>query len=113
MKRNVNELIDTIYRYYSRGIDITNDNIAWALTPKKDRGYWYVSTDGCLRKEWLAHWLDRLDSPIHETPIAVRARAAGAELEALVAAWDGNGSPTDAMVAWASDFLASWVVDEK
>jgi hypothetical protein len=88
-------------------------HIAWVLTPKKDRGCWHVSTDGSLRKEWLAHWLDRLHSPIDETPIAVRARAAGAELEALVAAWDGNGSPTDAMVVWASDFLASWVVDEK
>ena len=88
-------------------------HIAWALTAKKDRGYWYVSTDGSLRKEWLAHRLDRLHSPIDETPITVRARAAGAELEALVAAWDGNGSPTDEMVVWASDFLASWVVDEK
>jgi hypothetical protein len=49
---------------------------------------------------------------IVETPITLRAMAAARELEALIAAWDGEGAPPDAMVAWASGFLANWVTEE-
>jgi hypothetical protein len=34
--------------------------------------------------------------------------AAAQELEALIAAWNGTNPPPDAMVAWASSFLANW-----
>jgi hypothetical protein len=35
--------------------------------------------------------------------------AAERELEALIGAWEGAGAPSNAMVAWASSFLADWV----
>jgi hypothetical protein len=67
---------------------------------------------GVLRKEdvlWLLAWIrPLLEAP--ETPRGIAAKreleAAMREFEALVAAWDGEGAPPDAMVAWASSFLA-------
>jgi hypothetical protein len=47
-----------------------------------------------------------------ESPVTLRAMSAARELEALVTAWEGDGAPSDAMVAWASSFLASWDVGE-
>ena len=43
-----------------------------------------------------------------ESPRTLRAMAAAQEFEALIAAWNGTGPPSDAMVAWASSFLAGW-----
>ncbi len=50
-----------------------------------------------------------LDPPVTPRGIAARREleAATRELEALIAAWDGDGAPLDAMAAWASRVLAS------
>jgi hypothetical protein len=77
-----------------------------------------VTIDGIFRKEHglqtLAEIRRLIESP--ETPcgIAAKGKLEGAmrEFEALIAAWDGNGAPPDAMVAWASSFLASWDAGE-
>jgi hypothetical protein len=76
--------------------------------------YAVVSTDGILRKErvlWaLAEIRKLLDLAVTPRVIAARGEleAATRDFEALVAAWDGDGAPSDAMVAWASNFLARW-----
>ena len=76
--------------------------------------YCVVKTDGILRKEDGLKILAEIRLLIEPTvtPRSIAARheleAATRELEALIAAWDGNGAPPDAMVAWASSFLASW-----
>ncbi|AUX25511.1 uncharacterized protein SOCEGT47_060580 [Sorangium cellulosum] len=78
-----------------------------------------VETDGVLRKEHLIEALAKihvlLEPPI--TPCGIAAKreleAATRELEALVAGWDGEGEPPVSMVAWASSFLASGLVDSE
>jgi hypothetical protein len=72
-----------------------------------------VETDEGLGKDELLAalaWIRQLDEP-PQTPRDLAARseveAATRELEALITAWDGEGAPSDAMVAWASRFLAS------
>jgi hypothetical protein len=90
-------------------------HIAWPLIPKT-RGavYGMVSTDGVLHKEEVLGalaWIRPLiESPVTPRGIAAKGELEGAtrKLEALIAAWDGNGAPSDAMLAWASSFLASW-----
>ncbi len=78
------------------------------------KGYCVVSVDGMLRKELglqtLAEIRRLIESPETPCSMAAKGKLEGAmgELEALVAAWDGNGAPSDAMVAWASSLLASW-----
>ena len=77
-------------------------------------GYCVVTIEGIFRKEHglqtLAEIRRLIESPETPCSIAVKGKLEGAmgELEALIAAWDGNGAPSDAMVAWASSFLASW-----
>jgi hypothetical protein len=80
--------------------------------------YWAVETDGVLHKEEVLKLLARirplLDPPMTPRGIAAKREleAATRELEVLIAAWEGDGVPPDAMVAWAKSFLANWVVDE-
>ncbi|WP_437924627.1 hypothetical protein WMF37_37235 [Sorangium sp. So ce291] len=74
--------------------------------------YWSASTDGFLHKDKMQEELARM-RPHDESPKTLRAMAAKRELEALIAAWDGEGEPPAAMVAWASSFLASWPLDPK
>ncbi|WP_437663031.1 hypothetical protein [Sorangium sp. So ce1182] len=69
-----------------------------------------ISTDGYLHKDKMLEELARM-RPYDESPDTFRAMAAKRELEALVSAWDGEGEPPASMVAWASSFLASWLVD--
>ncbi|MGK3998164.1 hypothetical protein [Sorangium sp. So ce1024] len=69
-----------------------------------------ASTDGFLHKDKMLEELARM-RPHDESPETFRAMAAKRELEALVAAWDGEGEPPAAMVAWASRFLDSWLVN--
>ncbi|WP_438020371.1 hypothetical protein WMF18_15420 [Sorangium sp. So ce315] len=93
--------------------------IAWSLMPEVQSGssYWVMTTDGVLRKEEvlrvLAKARELMDPP--KTPRGIDSRreleAAIREIEALVAGWDGEGEPPASMVAWASNFLASWLVD--
>ena len=86
-------------------------HIWYALLPPEMQGYFVASTDGVLRKDEMLLALARVRL-IVESPITLRAMAAARELEALIAAWDGKGAPPDAMVAWASGFLANWVTEE-
>jgi hypothetical protein len=78
------------------------------------KGYCVVSIEGILRKEdglnILAGIRRLIESPVAPCGIAAKGKLEGAmrKIEALVAAWDGNGAPSDAMVAWASSFLAGW-----
>ncbi len=78
------------------------------------KGYCVASIDGILRKEHGLQTLTAIrrliESPETPCSIAAKGKLEGAmrELEELLAAWDGNGAPSDAMVAWASSFLASW-----
>jgi hypothetical protein len=78
---------------------------------------WSAEIDEVLRKEEvlkaLAMIRPLLDPPVTPRGIAARREleAAMREFEALVAAWDGDGAPSDAMVAWASSLLASSVFD--
>ena len=96
-------------------------HIVWTLMPKTNGAFsGTASTDGVLRKEELlnvlATWIrPRLDPTTTPRGIAARPQleAATRELEELLAAWDGNGAPSDAMVAWASSFLASWDADKR
>jgi len=82
------------------------------------KGYCVVSIDGILRREdgsgILAQIRRLIESPVAPCGIAAKGKieAAARALEELLAAWDGNGAPSDAMVAWASSFLASWDGDE-
>ena len=82
------------------------------------KGYCLVTIDGILRKEEgsgiLAQIRRLIESSVAPCGIAAQGKieAAMREFEALLAAWDGNGAPSDAMVAWASSFLASWDGDE-
>jgi hypothetical protein len=82
------------------------------------KGYCMVSMEGILRKEdalgILAQIRRLIESPVAACGIAAKGKieAAAREFEALIAAWDGEGAPSDAMVAWASSFLASWDGDE-
>ncbi|WP_437951243.1 hypothetical protein WME98_10625 [Sorangium sp. So ce296] len=69
-----------------------------------------ASTDGLLHKDKMLEELARM-RPHDESPETLRAMAAKRELEALVASWDGEGEPPASMVAWASSFLDSWLVD--
>ncbi|WP_434041333.1 MULTISPECIES: hypothetical protein [Sorangium] len=69
-----------------------------------------ASTDGFLHKDKMLEELARM-RPHDESPETLRAMAAKRELEALVASWDGEGEPPASMVAWASSFLDSWLVD--
>lgn len=71
-----------------------------------------VSTDGFLHKDKMLEELARM-RPHDESPETLRAMAAKRELEALVAAWDGEGDPPAGMVAWASSFLASWPLESE
>ncbi len=88
------------------------------MRERQDAGYCVVQTDGILRKEdgvkILAEIRRIIDPPVTLRGIAARREieAATREFEALIAAWDGEGAPSDAMVAWASNFLASWAVGE-
>ncbi|AUX39934.1 hypothetical protein SOCE26_013290 [Sorangium cellulosum] len=93
--------------------------IAWALMPEVQSGssYWVMTTDGVLRKEEVLRVLAKIrvlmDPP--KTPRGIASKreleAAARELETLVASWDGEGDPPAAMVAWASRFLDSWLVN--
>ncbi|WP_437672498.1 hypothetical protein [Sorangium sp. So ce131] len=93
--------------------------IVWALMPELQTGssYWVVTTDGVLRKEEVMRVLAKtrmlMDPP--KTPRGIASKreleAAIGEIEALVAGWNGEGEPPASMVAWASSFLASWLVD--
>lgn len=58
-------------------------------------------------RKTLAWIRELIESPEAPQDIAKRGdiEAALRELEALVTAWDGDGAPSDAMVAWASRFL--------
>ncbi|MGK3961581.1 hypothetical protein WMF38_51800 [Sorangium sp. So ce118] len=93
--------------------------IAWALMPEVQSGssYWVVTTDGRLRKEEVLRVLVKIrmlmDPPTTPRGIASKREleAAARELEALVASWDGECDPPTAVVAWASRFLDSWLVD--
>jgi hypothetical protein len=78
-----------------------------------------VETDGVLHKEEVLKGLARI-RPLLESPKAPRGiackrelEAATSELDALIVAWDGEGAPPSAMVAWASSFLARWLVNDK
>jgi hypothetical protein len=63
--------------------------------------YCVVTTDGSLHREEMLETLASTDAaPTDATPAA-------RELEALLRAWNGQGGPTPAMVAWASARLAS------
>jgi len=87
-------------------------HIRWALTrPELQNGYFRARTDGVLHKEEMLQALGRMCMHV-ETPTTLRAMVAARELEALIVAWDGAGAPPDAMVAWASSFLANWDVGE-
>jgi len=86
---------------------------AW-LTLERKTGAFHVAMqiDGILRKKevrWaLAEIRQRLDLPVTPHGMAAKGEleAAMRELEELVAVWEGDGAPSDAMVAWASSFLA-------
>jgi len=75
--------------------------------PEIQGAYFRAKTDGVLRKSELLQALARMRLSV-ESPITLRAMAAGRELEALISAWDGEGLPSEGMVAWASSFLADW-----
>jgi hypothetical protein len=89
--------------------------LVWtALQRKKWRGAvsLEVETDEGLGKDKLLAalaWIQKLDEP-PETSRDLAAKsgveAAMREIEALTAAWEGDDAPSDAMVAWASGFLA-------
>ena len=76
--------------------------------------HWVVKTDGMLHKGEvlcvLAMIRSLMDSPLTPRGIAARREfeTATPEFEALAAAWDGDGAPPCAMVAWASRLLANW-----
>jgi len=84
-------------------------HIAWALFPREPQTgyYWVIPTDGVLHKAEMLEVLAKLRLHV-KSPVTLRAMAAARELEALIAAWEGDGAPPDAMVAWASGFLADW-----
>ncbi|WP_438005201.1 hypothetical protein WME89_41725 [Sorangium sp. So ce321] len=93
-------------------------NILWSLMPEAQGAFFGgVTTDGVLRKEEVLRVLAEIrvlmDPPKTARGIASKREleAAMRELEALVAAWDGEGEPPASMVAWASSFLATWLVD--
>ncbi|XXT21530.1 hypothetical protein WME94_08195 [Sorangium sp. So ce429] len=95
-------------------------NILWSLMPEAQGAFYGgVTTDGVLRKEEVLRVLAKarvlMDSP--KTPRGIASKreleAAIRDLEGLVAEWDGEGEPPVSMVAWASSFLASWLVDSK
>jgi hypothetical protein len=73
--------------------------------------YFRASTDGVLRKEELLQALSRMELLV-ESPTTVRALAAARQLETLIAEWNGEGAPSDAMVAWAQSVLADWIAIE-
>jgi hypothetical protein len=94
-------------------------HILWVLE-RETQGSFYgvVETDGILRKEDVLEALAKIRLLLHP-PVTPRGiaftrefEAATREFEALVAAWDGEGAPPDAMVAWAKSFLAKWDVGE-
>jgi hypothetical protein len=94
--------------------------ILWTLMPEVQSGssYWVMTTDGVLHKEEVLKALAKIrvliESP--KTPRGIASKreleAATREIEALIATWDGEGAPPDAMVAWASGFLAGWIEGE-
>ncbi|AUX45888.1 hypothetical protein SOCE26_073850 [Sorangium cellulosum] len=94
-------------------------HILWTLMPELQSGscYCVAQTDGNLRKEEVMEVLSQirvlLEPPKTSRGIAAKREleAATSELEALVASWDGDDGPPASMVAWASSFLARWLVD--
>ncbi|XYH95638.1 hypothetical protein ACMHYB_48865 [Sorangium sp. So ce1128] len=95
-------------------------NILWSLMPEAQGAFFGgVTTDGVLHKEEILEAASQirllLESP--KTPRGIASKreleAAVREFEALVAAWDGEGEPPAAMVAWASSFLANWLLDSE
>lgn len=88
--------------------------LALAILPEmQGPRYWVVSTDGVLHKEEVLKHLAKLrpfvEAPVTPWGIAAKREieAATRELLALIEAWDGQGAPPDAMVAWASSLLAT------
>lgn len=88
--------------------------ILWTLMPEAQGNFCGIArTDGVLHKEEVLSVFAKirklLDPPVTPRGIAARREleAATRELEALIAAWDGDGPPLDAMAAWASRVLAS------
>ncbi|WP_437912669.1 hypothetical protein WME73_37330 [Sorangium sp. So ce302] len=94
-------------------------HILWTLMSDVQSGssYRVVTTDGVLHREEVLAALAKihllLEAPKTARGVAFKREleAAKRELEALVASWDGHGEPPASMVAWASSFLASWLVD--
>lgn len=89
--------------------------LALAVLPEmQGPRYWAVGTDGVLHKEEIRKHLAKL-RPFVEAPVTPQGIAAKREievatreLEPLIAAWDGQGAPPNAVVAWASSLLATW-----
>ncbi|WP_437314977.1 hypothetical protein [Sorangium sp. So ce385] len=96
-------------------------HILWALMPEVQIGssYRVVTTDGALHREEVLETLAKIRGLMNppKTPRGIASKreldAAIRDLEELVAGWDGEGAPPASMVAWASSFLASWLVDSE
>jgi len=88
--------------------------ILWTLMPRTQGGFYgFVRTDGILRKEEVLEALAEIRKLLH-APVTPRDmerlpvfEAFTRELEALVAAWDGEGPPPPAMVACAAKLLGN------
>lgn len=73
--------------------------------------FYAARTDGVLRKNELLQAIERLHamdaSNVHSEVIA-----ALHEFETLIVAWNGEGPPPEALLAWATSFLARLSNDE-
>jgi hypothetical protein len=78
--------------------------------------YGVVSTDGILHKDRVLEALAEIRKilVLASAPRLIAARgeieAAMREIEEVIAAWDGDGAPPAAVVAWASRWLDRWDV---
>ncbi len=73
--------------------------------------FYAATTDGLLRKDELLKSIERLHtmdaSNVHPDVVAALQR-----FESLIMTWNGEGAPPEALIAWATSFLARLGNDE-
>jgi hypothetical protein len=74
-------------------------------------GFYAAMTDGVLRKDDLLQSIERLHT-MDASNVQSEFVAALREFETLIVAWNGEGGPSETLIAWATSFLARFGNDE-
>lgn len=89
-------VLTVLAAFYSMGLALA--------PPQIQNAYFRASSDGVLRKDELLQALAKM-RVLHESPKTLHAISAAREFEGLLAVWNGEDGPSDALIAWAKSFL--------